>query len=244
VKTLKKEYTISSEDALIVTDVQNDFLPGGALPVPEGDQVVPVLNDYAKMFQKAGARIFATRDWHPPNHISFKTQGGPWPPHCVQQSEGARFSPDLKLPSGTEIISKATDPAKESYSGFDGTELAIKLKAHGVTRVFVGGLATDYCVLNTVLDARRLGFETVLLSDAIRGINVNPGDVKKALEKMKAEGAEPANSDDFPDPLGAPSDEEAPTDAMADKPLSKLETKRKARMRPRGPYKRVRTERG
>jgi nicotinamidase/pyrazinamidase len=241
---MRKEYKISDEDALIITDVQNDFLPGGALPVPDGDQVIPVLNDYAKMFQQAGAKIFATRDWHPPNHVSFKAQGGPWPPHCVQETEGARFGPDLKLPPGTEIISKATDPSRESYSGFDGTELSAKLKAHGVNRVFVGGLATDYCVLNTVLDSRKLGFDTVLLSDATQGINVNPGDVKRAVDRMVAKGAEQATSDDFLDPLDTPVGEEAATDKMADSPLSKLETKKKARMRPRGPYKRVRTERG
>jgi nicotinamidase/pyrazinamidase len=241
---MRKEYKISPEDALIITDIQNDFLPGGALPVPDGDQVVPVLNDYVKMFRKAGAKLFATRDWHPPNHISFKDQGGPWSPHCVQDTEGARFAPGLKLPAGTEIISKATDPSKESYSSFDGTELAAKLKKHGVNRVFVGGLATDYCVLNTVLDSRKLGFETVLLSDAIQGINVKPGDVQKAMQKMAQKGAEQATSDDFPDQLETPVEEEAAADVMADNPLSKLETKKKARMRPRGPYKRVRTERG
>ncbi|MBT0159161.1 nicotinamidase [Candidatus Bathyarchaeota archaeon A05DMB-2] len=241
---MKKEHVISKEDALVIVDVQNDFLPGGALPVPEGDQVIPVLNDYAKIFQKAGAKVFATRDWHPPNHISFKAQGGPWPPHCVQQSEGARFSPALKLPEGTEIISKATDPAKESYSGFDGTELAAKLKARGTKRVFVGGLATDYCVLNTVLDALKQGFDTVLLLDATRGINVKPGDVNRAIDLMTAKGADQATLDDFPDSLETPLHEEPTAEAIADKPLSKLEIKRKARMRPRGPYKRVRTERG
>jgi nicotinamidase/pyrazinamidase len=241
---LKKDFSVGKTDALIIVDVQNDFCPSGALPVPEGNQVIPALNDYIKLFKKANARIFATRDWHPPNHISFKAQGGPWPPHCVQNSEGAKFHPDLKLPSDTTIISKAKDPLKESYSGFDGGELTNMLRTQGVARVFVGGLATDYCVKNTVLDARKLGFETVLLLDAIRGINAEPGDVAKAIDEMIESGAEQGTLTDFPDPLEVPPVEDFHAERLADKPLTKVETKKKARMRPRGPYKRVRTERG
>jgi nicotinamidase/pyrazinamidase len=241
---LKKDFSVGKTDALIVVDVQKDFCPGGALPVPRGDEVIPALNDYIKIFKKANTRIFATRDWHPPNHVSFKAQGGPWPPHCVQDTEGARFHPDLKLPSDTVIMSKAMDPLREAYSGFDGTELANTLKTQGVTRVFVGGLATDYCVKNTVLDARKLGFEVVLLLDAVRGINVEPGDVAKAVAKMIESGAEQATLTDFPDILGVPPTEDSDAERLGDKPLSKLETKKKARMRPRGPYKRIRTERG
>ncbi|HUT16817.1 MAG TPA: nicotinamidase [Acidobacteriota bacterium] len=241
---MKKDFSIASTDALIIVDVQNDFCPGGALPVPEGDQVIPVLNDYIKIFKKANASIFATRDWHPPNHISFKAQGGPWPPHCIQNSEGAKFHPDLKLPSDTAIISKATDPLKESYSGFDGTELVNMLRTQDVVRVFVGGLASDYCVKNTVLDARKMGFETVLLLDAIRGINVEPGDVRKAIDEMIKNGAEQATLENFPEPLEAPPAEDPDTELLAKKPLARVETKKKARMRPRGRYKRVRTERG
>jgi len=241
---LKKDFSVGKTDALIIVDVQNDFCPGGALPVPEGDQVIPFLNDYIKIFKKANASIFATRDWHPPNHISFKAQGGPWPPHCVQNSEGAKFHPDLKLPSGTSIISKATDPIKESYSGFDGTELANILRTRGMARVFVCGLATDYCVKNTVLDARKMGFETVLLLDAIRGINVQPGDVRQAMAEMIENGAEQATLDDFLEPLAALPAEDPDAEILAKKPLAKVETKKKSRMRPRGRYKRVRTERG
>jgi nicotinamidase/pyrazinamidase len=240
---LKKDLSVSKTDALIVVDVQNDFCPGGALPVPEGDQVIPVLNDYIKIFKKANAAIFATRDWHPPNHISFEAQGGPWPPHCVQNTEGAKFHPDLKLPDDTTIVSKAMDPRKEAYSGFDGTELADNMKKQGVTKVFVGGLATDYCVKNTVLDARKNGFQTVLLLDASRGINVEPDDVAKAIDTMVRNGVGQGTLTDFPDPLEFPQadpDEER----LDEKPLSRFETKKKARMRPRGPYKRVRTERG
>lgn len=239
---MKKDFNVNKTDALIIVDVQNDFCPSGALPVPEGDRVIPALNDYIKIFRKASARIFATRDWHPPNHISFKAQGGPWPPHCVQNTEGARFHPALKLPSDVAIVSKATDPLREAYSGFDGTELAGTLEKQGITRVFVGGLATDYCVKNTVLDARKLGFEAVLLLDAARGINVKPNDVNEAIAEMVAYGAEQATLDDFPDALEPPIAEGFAAELLAKKPLTKIETKKKARMRPRGRYKRVRTE--
>jgi nicotinamidase/pyrazinamidase len=241
---LKKDFSVGKTDALIVVDVQNDFCPGGALPVPRGDEVIPALNDYIKIFKKTNARIFATRDWHPVNHVSFKAQGGPWPPHCIQNTEGAQFHPDLKLPSQTAIVSKAMDSHNEAYSGFDGTELADTLKKQGVTRVFVGGLATDYCVKNTVLDARKIGFETVLLLDAVRGINAEPNDAAKAIDKMVESGAEQGTLTDFPYPLETPPTEDSNADQFGDKPLSKVETKRRARMRPRGPYKRIRTERG
>jgi nicotinamidase/pyrazinamidase len=241
---LKKDFSIGKTDALIIVDVQNDFCPSGALPVPEGDQTIPVLNDYIKIFKKANAEICATRDWHPPNHISFKAQGGPWPPHCVQDTEGAKFHSDLKLPSEATIISKAMDPRKETYSGFDYTELADKLKKQDVRRVFVGGLATDYCVKNTVLDARELGFEVVLLLDAIRGINAEPDDAAKAIAKMVKSGADQGTLTDFPDALEVPATDDPDAEQLGETPLSKVETKKKARMRPRGPYKRIRTERG
>ncbi len=181
------KFEISSKDALIIVDVQIDFCPGGALPTPEGDRVVPVLNEYITKF--AGSQVYATRDWHPPNHISFRAYGGPWPPHCIQRSVGARFHPDLKLPQGTTIISKAYDPNQEAYSGFDGTNLVEELKRKSVERAFVGGLATEYCVKNTVLDALTIGFETVLLVDAIRGINIKADDSKKAIDEMVKKGA-------------------------------------------------------
>ena len=241
---MKKDFNVDRNDALIIGDVQNDFCPGGALPVPEGDQVIPMLNDYIKIFEKSNATIFAIRDWHPQNHISFKSQGGPWPPHCIQDTEGARFHPDLKLPSETTIISKAKDPHKEAYSGFEDTELEDKLKKQNLTRVFVGGLATDYCVKNTVLDALKLGFDTVLLIDATRGININPDDVTKAISEMAKGGAKQVTLIDFPDPLNFPQANDIESEPLDDKPLSKFEMKKKARMRPRGPYKRVRAEKG
>ena len=241
---MKKDFSVGKTDALIIVDLQNDFCPGGALPVPEGDQVIPALNDYIKIFKKAKAGIFATRDWHPPNHVSFKAQGGPWPPHCVQNTQGARFHPDLKLPRNTIVVSKAMNPLKENYSGFEGAELSNALREQGVARVFVGGLATDYCVKNTVLDARKLGFDPVLLLDASRGINVRSGDVAKAIDEMMESGAEQATLTDFPDRLEVPIDGNPASERLGEKPLSKFETKKKARMRPRGPYKRIRTERG
>jgi nicotinamidase/pyrazinamidase len=239
---LKKDLKISKDDALIIVDVQRDFCLGGALPVPAGDQVVPVLNDYIKLFTAANASIFATRDWHPSNHVSFEAYGGPWPPHCIQHSEGAKFHPGLKLPEDTSVISKAMDSSKESYSAFDDTALAAELKKAGAARVFVGGLATDYCVKNTILDAIKLGFETVLLLDASRGINVKPGDVEKAIGEMLANGAEKATLADFPE---APelSQQGLGVEKMGEKRLTKAEKKKKARLRSRGPYRKTRIER-
>src|SRR5437667_258948 len=127
-------------DALLIVDVQNDFCPGGALAVREGDQVVPVLNRWIGRAEAQRIPIFASRDWHPPDHISFKARGGPWPPHCVQNTKGAAFHPDLKLPPDTEVISKADDPDKDSYSAFGGTDLATKLRRVGIRRLWIGGL--------------------------------------------------------------------------------------------------------
>lgn len=196
-ETSRLKFKLNSRDALIVVDVQRDFCPGGALPVAEGDQIVPVLNKYIEKFASIEAPVYATRDWHPPNHISFKVYGGPWPPHCIQNSTGAEFHPDLKLPEKVKIISKAMDPFRESYSGFDGTELEEELQKKNTHRVFIGGLATDYCVKNTVLDSLKLGFRTILLMDATRGVNHKPDDSKLAIEQMITEGAETATLTDI-----------------------------------------------
>lgn len=193
----KTKFNVNESDALIVVDVQVDFCPGGRLPVPDGDRIIPVLNQYIDLFEHVQARVFATRDWHPPNHVSFKERGGPWPPHCVQGSDGARFHPDLRLPEDVRVISKATDPNKESYSGFDGTELDADLRKSGVRRVFVGGLATDYCVKSTVLDGLRLGFVAVLLVDATKGIDRVPGDSERAIHQMTNKGAKTATLSDL-----------------------------------------------
>ncbi len=190
-------FKLKAGDALIVVDVQKDFLPGGSLGVDEGDRVVPALNRYIAAFQKARLPIFATRCWHPENHCSFASQDGPWPSHCVAGSEGAKFAAGLELPKSAAIISKATTRDKDAYSGFDDTELDHLLKERGIARVFVGGLATDYCVLNTVKDALKLNYETLLLSDGIRAVNVHQGDGKRAEEEMTSLGAKPIDFSDL-----------------------------------------------
>lgn len=176
-------------DVLLVTDIQNDFLPGGALGVAGGDAVVPVLNRYIEEFVARGQPVYATRDWHPAGHCSFHAQGGPWPVHCVAGTHGAEFSPSLELPPDATVISKATLQDQEAYSSFQGTDLGDRLRAAGIRRVFIGGLTTDYCVLNSVKDARRLGFEVFVLADAIRAVEVKPGDGKRAEEEMASVGA-------------------------------------------------------
>ena len=189
----KKAIRIETGDGLIVVDVQNDFLPGGALAVPEGEQVIPVLNRYIGTLTSKNLPVFATRDWHPEGHSSFKDQGGPWPPHCLAGTEGAAFPPGLRLPPDTDVISisKGTDILRDTYSGFEGTDLDEKLRAKGVDRLLIGGLATDYCVLNTVKDAIKLGYRVLLLEDAIKAVNVNPDDGKRAVEEMVGLGALP-----------------------------------------------------
>jgi nicotinamidase/pyrazinamidase len=176
-------------DALILVDLQNDFLPGGSLAVPHGDEVVAPLNRCIDVFRASGLPIYATRDWHTSNHCSFKDFGGIWPVHCVADTEGAAFAPGLRLPPSAEVISKATTEDVDSYSGFRHTELDAKLKEAGVKRLFVGGLATDYCVLNTVDDALGLGYKVLLIEDAVRAVNVHPEDGAKAEAEMRRRGA-------------------------------------------------------
>jgi len=178
-------------DVLLVTDIQNDFLPGGALAVAGGDEVVPVLNRYIGIFERNDLPVYATRDWHPAGHSSFRAQGGPWPEHCVAGSPGAKFAASLRLPHNTRLISKATQRDREAYSSFQGTELDSLLRATGLRRIFIGGIATDYCVLETVRDARRLGYEVMLLADAICAVDVQPGDGQRAVEEMVELGAHP-----------------------------------------------------
>lgn len=181
--------TLKTGDALLVIHVQNDFLPGGALAVPCGDEVVAPLNAYIESFLKAGFPVLASRDWHPPNHCSFKAQGGPWPPHCVAGTAGASFSPALKLPADAVIVDQATDPSREAYSGFAGTCLDEELRKLRIERLFMGGVSTDYCVLETVLDGLALGYEVFVLTDALRPIDARPGDGEAALERMRRAGA-------------------------------------------------------
>ena len=186
---------MQDKDALLIVDVQNDFCPGGALAVADGDRVVPALNRYIERFQKSRLPIFATRDWHPEKTRHFKAYGGLWPPHCIQGTKGAEFSADLRLPPNAVVVSAGMAADEEGYSGFDGrdekgTALAELLRAQGVGRLFVGGLATDYCVKHTVLDGLKQGFHVVLLEDAARAVNLEPGDGERAIEAMVQAGAE------------------------------------------------------
>ena len=183
--------------ALVIVDVQNDFCPGGALAVPEGDRVIPVLNGVIGRFEAGGRPVYATRDWHPHDTTHFQASGGPWPRHCVAGTAGAELHPDLQVPRDAVVVSKgqATDDA--GYSAFEGTtadgrDLASDLRARGVSRLYVGGLATDYCVRATVLDARRAGFEVTVLSDGVAGIGAD--DTRRALDEMRAAGAAVAPS--------------------------------------------------
>jgi nicotinamidase/pyrazinamidase len=185
---------MQAADALVIVDVQNDFCPGGSLAVPDGDAVVPVLNEYARRFEGSGVPVIATRDWHPAETRHFVSGGGVWPPHCVQGTSGAEYHPQLDLPSGAVHLLKGMDPDQDSYSAFDaidesGESIATILRALGVRRVFLGGLATDYCVRATARDAIADGFTVVLLTDAMRGVDLQPGDSVRALEEMRAEGA-------------------------------------------------------
>jgi nicotinamidase/pyrazinamidase len=205
--------------ALVLVDIQNDFIPGGALAVAEGDQVVPVAN----RMQNAFDLVVATQDWHPANHGSFASQhpgkkpgdvidlnGIPqvlWPDHCVQGSKGAEFHPRLDTRRVAKVFQKGTDPEIDSYSGFfdnghlRGTGLAEYLKSAGITDIYIAGLATDYCVKYTALDGRTLGFNVYLVEDACRGVNLNPGDSATAIDQMRAAGVKVLQSSDL---SGAP----------------------------------------
>jgi nicotinamidase/pyrazinamidase len=189
-----------ARDALVVVDVQNDFCPGGALAVPDGDRVVPVLNQYAERFAARGAPVFASRDWHPARTTHFAAHGGAWPPHCVQETPGAALHSALRLPPGSQVVSKGMGAEEDAYSCFqargdDGADFAALLARRGIRRLFVGGLATDYCVKATALDARHAGLDVVVLEDAVRAVDVEPGDGERALAEMTAAGAVVARLD-------------------------------------------------
>lgn len=175
-------------DVLVVVDVQNDFVTG-SLAVPGAADIIVPLNRYIALFVRNGLRVVATRDWHPASHMSFRGQGGPWPSHCVAQTPGAAFAPGLHLPEGAWLVSKATSPSREAYSGFERTDLDQRLKGFGAKRLFIGGLATDYCVLRTVLDSLSRGYITFVLEDAIRAVDVDPGDGENAVAAMQRDGA-------------------------------------------------------
>lgn len=191
----RERVALQPGDVLLVVDVQRDFLPGGALGVADGDRVIGPVNRAIERF--AGRPVFLTRDWHPPGHCSFVEQGGPWPPHCVAGSRGAEFSEELKSPPDAQIVSKATTVDRDAYSAFAGTDLAARLHAVNAKRLFVAGLATDYCVVNTVVDAVAAGFEPVVLRDGIAAVDVEPGDGDRAIEHMRELGARFVDSTDL-----------------------------------------------
>lgn len=180
---------LGNGDALVIVDMQNDFLPGGSLAVPMGDTIIPVINRYLAFFHDHGRPVFATRDWHPPDHCSFQQQGGPWPPHCIATTSGAAFHPEIEFPINTQVISKATTREKDAYSGFTDTQLNALLQASGIRRLFIGGVATEYCVLNTVKDALHYHYTPFVLEDAIRAIDLKPDDGLNARKEMVRLGA-------------------------------------------------------
>jgi nicotinamidase/pyrazinamidase len=173
-------------EALVVVDFQNDFTPGGALAVPEGDRIAARVNEL--LDSGRFDLVVATRDWHPSDHGSFEQHGGPWPVHCVQGSGGAELHSALDRSKLHAVIDKGQNPQTEGYSGFQETELAELLREHDVDKVTIVGLATDYCVKNTALDALREGFEVTVDTEGVRGVDVNEGDSERALELLRASG--------------------------------------------------------
>jgi len=184
----------SATDAVVVVDVQRDFCPGGTLAVPRGDEVVPVL---ARWLALEDVFKVLTRDWHPPHHSSFKAQGGQWAPHCVRETPGAAFHPNLPVERADKIVSKAVRADADAYSAFEGTDLGGELHLRGVRRLWVGGLATEYCVKATVLDAIKLGLSVCVIADGIRGIETRPGDCDRARQEMEQAGAAFVTTDEI-----------------------------------------------
>jgi nicotinamidase/pyrazinamidase len=175
---------LGERDAVVAVDVQRDFCPGGALPVPRGDSVVGTLNRWIDQAVDGGGQVVISRDWHPPGHVSFRDKGGPWPPHCVQDSAGASLHPDLRVPATAIRVDKGTEPDRDNYSAFDGTGLAESLREVGVERIWVGGLALDYCVLATALDGLGHGFEVHLIPGGTLPVEASPGDGERALQRL------------------------------------------------------------
>ncbi|MDR3238008.1 MAG: isochorismatase family protein [Spirochaetia bacterium] len=185
------------KQALIAVDIQNDFCPGGSLAVADGDKIIAPANRLIKLFEQKGYPVFFTRDWHPADHSSFNENGGAWPPHCVAGTQGALFHKDLIVPERSFVISKAVEKNSEAYSGFQGTDLSVRLRSLGINDLVVIGLATDYCVKSTVMDAIQEGFAVTVISDAVGAVNVQPDDGEKAMLEMQKAGAKTAASSDF-----------------------------------------------
>ncbi len=175
-------------DAFVLVDAQVDFFPGGALPVPHGDAILPAVNRILEQCRRENIPVIASADWHPADHISFQPQGGPWPPHCVRGTAGASLHPGLDLPPVFLMVHKASSRDRDAYSAFDGTDLARALEERSIRKLLIGGLALDYCVKATCLDAVENGFEVMLLLAATRAVNVNPGDGDRAAAELAAHG--------------------------------------------------------
>jgi nicotinamidase/pyrazinamidase len=178
---------LTRKDALVIVDLQRDFLPGGSLAVGEADRIVPLLSRHARRVARSGVPVVLTRDWHPPHHTSFAHRGGPWPAHCVAGTSGAEFPNEFEVPAGSVIVSKGSESDRDAYSGFEGTDLDAKLRSLGVDRLFVGGVATEFCVLHTVRDALSKGYHVSVLADAIRPVDAGEG--ARALSEMIERGA-------------------------------------------------------
>jgi nicotinamidase/pyrazinamidase len=191
-------------EALLIVDVQNDFTKGGALAVPDGDAVIRPLNALARRYDT----VFASRDWHPPDHNSFHAQGGPWPVHCVRRTVGAELHPDIDRAAIDEIVDKGTEPDVEGYSVFDGTDFERRLRSRGVDALVIGGLATDVCVRSTALEARQLDFDVAVVDDATRGIEAEPGDIERAFDEMRGAGVRVVSSGDLVGEGGAASSQQ------------------------------------
>lgn len=193
-----EQLTFPPHSALIVVDVQNDFCPGGSLAVPDGDQIIPVVQHYVDSFTAQGLPVIFTRDFHPANHVSFAQQGGPWPPHCVQETVGVDYHPGIKIPPGAYHIIKGFQSDVDAYSGFEGRlrdstdSLTLDNLLHSVNvhEIYLVGLATDYCVHATAFDALRLGYRVIVVEDGVRGVNVNSGDSLRALQDLRQHGAQ------------------------------------------------------
>jgi len=184
---------MTSHDCLLVTDIQNDFCPGGALGIAAADEIIEPINRIMERFPL----VVSTQDWHPENHCSFKAQGGPWPVHCVQNSWGADFHPKLNTKPISLHIHKAQFVNREAYSSFQETPLKDELEKRKVRHIFIVGLATDYCVKQTSLDALRYGFQLTVIEDLVGAVNVSPGDGEKALEEIRSSGGTLISSKDL-----------------------------------------------
>lgn len=181
---------LTSNDGLIIVDCQYDFFPGGKLAVPDGEAIIPVINRWIDKATASGATIVTTRDWHPPEHCSFESQGGTWPEHCVQETHGAQLHDQINFPDDMILQSKGEKPSRDQYSGFDDTDLDRKLNDRGIERLWLTGLALDVCVQATAVDAAKRGFKVYVLLPGTRAVELNPGDARKAIDRIEKAGGQ------------------------------------------------------